>query len=160
MTTATLWDTAVQVGHLAWHCRQLCSLFGTWARDDHTPQLARMFATMSNHHAELAMACNARLPTVAVGGGNSWKPQQFVVAPDLPSEQALLRSAAESGVAARRKIAERELTAARRRALELAALVDDVLDEPTVDLLGTLLARFDADLAILSAVPLEPGASA
>lgn len=146
MATATLWDTATRVGHLAWYSRQLSSLLGAWARDDRTPELARMFATMSNHHADLAAACTARLPSVALVGGGEWTPEQFVAAPDLADEQLLLRSADAAGADARRRAAERLLTLAYDWAVEQGTLVDKVLDEPTADLLDTVITRIETQL--------------
>lgn len=146
MATATLWDTATRVGHLAWYSRQLSSLLGAWARDDRTPELARTFGTMSNHHAEVAAACTARLPAVTIGDGSTWTPERFVAAPDLADEQLLLRSADASTAETRRRAAERLLTLAYDWAVEQGALVDKVLDEPTADLLDTLIARLETHL--------------
>ncbi|MDQ3738605.1 MAG: hypothetical protein M3337_05495 [Actinomycetota bacterium] len=146
MATATLWDTATRVGHLAWYSRQLSSLLGAWARDDRTPALARMFATMSNQHAELAASCTARLPTVTIADGSTWGPERFVAAPDLADEQLLLRSADATSAELRRRAAERLLTLAYDWAVEQGTLVDKLLDEPTADLLDTLIARIETHL--------------
>jgi len=146
VATATLWDTATRVGHLAWYSRQLCSLFGAWARDDRTPQLARTFGTMSNHHAELAADCMARLPMVTFADGTSWTPERFIAPSDLADEQLLASSAEATGADARRRAAERLLTLVYDWAVEQGTLVDKVLDEPTADLLDRLIARVDAHL--------------
>ncbi len=149
MATATLWDTAVGVGHLAWCSRQLGSLLGAWARDDGTPELARMFGTMSNHHAEWAAACTARLPTVSHSDGTSWTPEQFVAAPNIADEALLTSSAGATGADARRRVAERLPMLVRDRAMRLRRLVDELLDEPTTDLLDVLITRIDSHLLIL-----------
>jgi len=149
VATATLWDTAVGVGHLAWCSRQLGSLLGVWARDDGTPELARMFGTMSNHHAEWAAACTARLPTVSHSDGTSWTPERFVAAPNIADEALLTSSAGATGADARRRVAERLPLLVRDRARQQRKLVDGVLDEPTTDLLDTLIAGVETHLLML-----------
>jgi hypothetical protein len=147
--TLELLDSAHRLGRLTWYSRQAFSVFGAWARDDRTPQWARMFATLSNHHGEHAGACIARLPTITLSSGEVLAPERFVDPPTVDDE-ALVESLAEGpDPAARRAHAERMITRIAEIASDHRSEIDPLLDEPSADLLDEMTRRLGQHLAIL-----------
>jgi hypothetical protein len=149
--TMPLLDSAHRLGRLTWYSRQAFCVFGAWARDDHAPQWARMFATLGNQHGEHAAACVARLPTITLASGEVLTPERFIDPPTVDDEAFVEALADGPDPAARRAHAEQMVARIAEIAAEHRADVDPLLDEPTSDLLDHVTRRLHGHLAVLAA---------